>query len=145
MKPYMLTNENGDTLHPDRFPEKGEQGFVVFSAGGFPEVEHNFDGLTGMYHCWNSHSENMHLMGEFYLTAAEIIVQPVYAERKKNIANVCFNAGKQVITEGKINTEFMHAVQDTTVSKETFQTQADLFWESLDGKKPYLSNVPKLD
>ena len=144
MKPYMLTNENGDTLHPDRFPEKGEQGFVVFSAAGFSEVEHNFDGLTGMYHCWNSHSENMHLLGEFYLTAAEIIVQPVYAERKKNIADVCRKAGQQIIEEGKINNEYMLAVQETTVSKETFQTQADMFWESLDGKKSYLKNVPKI-
>ncbi len=145
MKPYMLTNENGDTLHPDRFPEKGEQGFVVFSAAGFPEVEHNFDGLTGMYHCWNSHSENMHLMGEFYLTAAEIIVQQVYAERKKMIAEVCYKAGKQAVEEGKVNKEYMLTVQDSTVTKETFQTQANAFWESLDGIKPYLSNVPKID
>ncbi len=144
MKPYMLTNENGETLHPDRFPEKGEQGFVVFSAAGFPEVEHNFDGLTGMYRCWDSHSENTHLTGEFYLTAAEIIVQSVYAERKRTIAEVCYKAGKQIVEEGKIDREYMQTVQDTTVTKETFQTQADAFWESLDGIKPYLSNVPKI-
>ncbi len=144
MKPYMLMNEQGDTVHPDRFPEKGEQGFLVFSAAGFPEVKHNFDGLTGMYHCWNSHNQNSHLMGEFYLTAAEIIVQPVYAERKNMIADVCKKAGKQIIEEGKINKEYMLAVQDSTVSKETFQTQADLFWESLDGIKPYMTNVPKI-
>ncbi len=35
-------------------------------------------------------------------------------------------------------------VQDPTVTKETFQMQADAFWESLDGVKPYLSNVPKI-
>ncbi len=145
MKPYMLTNENGDTLHPDRFPENGEQGFVVFSAAGFPEVEHNFDGLTGMYHCWNSHSENMHLMGEFYLTAAEIIVQPVYAERKRKIAEVCNKAGKQIVEEGKIAKEYMQSVQDTTVTNELFRTQADAFWESLDGIKPFLSNSPKIN
>ena len=144
MKPYMLMNKDGDIAHPDRFPENGEQGFIVFSASGFPEVEHNFDGLTGMFLCWNSHSENTHLTGEFYLTAAEIIVQPVYAERKKMIAEVCYKAGKQIVEEGKINKEYMQAVQDPTVAKETFQMQADAFWESLDGIKPYLSNVPKL-
>ncbi len=144
MKPYMLTNENGDTVHPDRFPEKGEQGFIVFSAAGFPEVEHNFDGLTGMYHCWNSHSENLHLTGEFYLTAAEMIVQPVYAERKKMIAEVCNKAGKQIVEEGKIDKEYMQAVQDPNVSKEVFDTQADAFWESLDGKKSYLSSIKKI-
>ena len=144
MKPYMLMNKDGDIAHPDRFPENGEQGFIVFSASGFPEVEHNFDGLTGMFHCWDSHSENTHLTGEFYLTAAEIIVQPVYAERKRIIAEVCYKAGKQIVEEGKINKEYMQSVQDPTVTKETFQMQADAFWESLDGIKPYLSNVPKL-
>jgi len=144
MKPYMLTNENGDTMHPDRFPEKGEQGFVVFSAAGFPDVDNNFDGLKGMYRCWNSHSENAYLMGEFFLTAAEIIVQPVYANRRKLIKDVCFKAGKQVVEEGKIAKDLMLAVQDPKVSKETFQTQANNFWEILDGKERYLKKVPKL-
>ncbi len=144
MKPYMLTNDNGDTVHPDRFPEAGEQGFVVFSAAGFPDVEHNFDGLTGMYRCWNSHSENIHLMGEFLLTAAEMIVQPVYAERKKIIADVCKKAGTQIIEQGKIDKDLMLTVQDPAVSTETFQQQADMFWESLDGVKPYMSNVPEV-
>ncbi|RLD64040.1 MAG: hypothetical protein DRI95_10995, partial [Bacteroidetes bacterium] len=102
LEPYMLMNENGDTMHPDRFPEKGEQGFVVFSAAGFPDVDHNFDGLTGMYRCWDSHNENTHLMGEFFLTAAEIIVQPVYAERRNMIKDVCIKAGKQIVEQGKI-------------------------------------------
>ncbi len=144
MQPYMLMNKNGDIAHPDRFPENGEQGFMVFSAAGFPEVEHNFDGLIGMFHAWNSHNENTHLMGEFYLTAAEMIVQPVYADRKNIIADVCKKAGQQVVEEGKINKEYMEAVQDPFVSKETFQDQADAFWESLDGVKHYLSNVPRI-
>ncbi len=144
MKPYMLTNENGETMHPDRFPEKGEQGFVVFSAAGFPEVDNNFDGLKGMYRCWSSHSENAYLMGEFFLTAAEIIVQPVYADRKKLIKDVCFKAGKQLVEEGKIDKDLMLAVQDPTISKETFQMQADTFWETLDGKERYLKKIPRL-
>ena len=111
MKPYMLTNENGDTLHPDRFPEKGEQGFVVFSAAGFPEVEHNFDGLTSMYRCWDSHSANSHLTGEFYLTAAEMIVQPVYAERKNTIAEVCTDC-PDINGDGYVNVTDLLAVID---------------------------------
>jgi len=144
MKPYMLLDENEYTLHPDRFPEAGEQGFVVFSAAGFPNVEHNFDGLKGMYRCWDSHSENMNLMGEFFLTAAEMIVHPVYAERKKLIAKVCYKAGKQIIKEGKINIELMQTIQDPIVSIETFQQQADAFWESLDGKQSYMVSNLKI-
>jgi multimeric flavodoxin WrbA/putative sterol carrier protein len=145
LKPYMLINEHGDIMHPDRFPESGEQGFVIFSAAGFPEVEHNFDGLKAMYRCWDSHNENAHLMGEFFLTAAEIIVQPVFADRRNMIKDVCIKAGKQIVTEGEIDKDLMLAVQDPTVSKETFQMQANNFWESLDGIKPYMTNVPKIE
>lgn len=143
LKPYMLMNTAGDIAHPDRYPEAGEQGFIVFSASGFPEVEHNFDGLTGMFHCWDSHNENTHLMAEFYLTAAEIISQPVYVEQKNKIAEVCYLAGTQVVEEGKINKEYMQTVRNPTISKKVFQMQANAFWESLDGKKAFLSSAPK--
>jgi len=145
LQPYMLLNNKGNIMHPDRFPEKGEQGFVVFSASGFPDVAHNFDGLTGMYRAWNSHNENTHLMGEFYMPAAEMIVQPVYEERRELIKDLCIKAGKQIVTEGFVDKEIMNKIQDPLVSKETFQQQADAFWESLDGKKSYMANVPKIN
>ncbi len=144
LKPYMLMNDKGAIRHPDRFPEKGEQGFVVFSASGFPEIKHNFDGLMGMFRAWDAHNENSHLMGEFYMPAAEIIVQPVYAGRRALIKTLCIKAGKQIINQGFIEPEIMIQVQDPLVTKETFQHQADAFWESLDGKKSYLANVPKI-
>ena len=145
LQPYMLLNDKGDIMHPDRFPEKGEQGFVVFSAGGFPDVAHNFDGLTGMFRAWDSHNENSHLMGEFYMPASEMIVQPVYKSRRELIKDLCINAGKQVVNKGFIDKEIMNKIQDPLVSKETFQQQADAFWESMDGKKSYMANVPKIN
>ena len=145
MKPYMLISEDGHILHPDRYPEQGEQGFVVFSAAGFPEVGGNFDGLTGMYRAWDSHAENTHLMGEFLMTAAEIITQPVYANRKQRIAHACEVAGKQIIEQGYIDTELMQLVQDPTISIDTFKDQANAFWENLDGQKAYKSEVPRIN
>ncbi len=145
MKPYMLSDEEGNTLHPDRFPELGEQGFVVFASAGFPEVDHNFDGLSALYRNFDSHSENNHLMGEFYLTAAEIIVQPVYKQRRENIKEACFNAGKQVVEEGFISQEFMDVPSVVGTDKETFNTQADMFWSTMDGKKSYLKSCPKFE
>ena len=144
-KPYMLINEKGNTMHPDRFPEKGEQGFVVFSAAGFPDVAHNFDGLIGMFRAWDSHNENSHLMGEFFMPAAEMIVQPVYEARRELIKDLCIKAGKQIVAERFIDKEIMNNIQDPLVSKETFQQQADAFWESLDGKKSYMANVPQIN
>lgn len=143
IKPYMLI-ENGNTRHPHRYPEDKQQGFVVFSAAGFPEVEHNFDGLKGMFRCIHSHSEKSFLMGEFFMPGAELISQPVYAERRMKIEQVCYNAGEQVVKEGKINREFMGAVSDVEITQKKFQEQADYFWESLDGKASYLKSSFKM-
>ena len=139
LKPYMII-ENGETRHPHRYPEDKQQGFVVFSAAGFPEVEHNFDGLKGMFRCIHTHYEKASLMGEFFMPGAELISQPVYAERRKKIEQVCYNAGEQVVKEGKINREFMEAVSDVEITQKKFQEQADYFWESLDGKASYLKS-----
>jgi len=117
LKPYMLIEE-GETRHPHRYPEDKQQGFVVFSAAGFPEVEHNFDGLKGMFRCLHSHSEKSFLMGEFYMPGAELISEPVYAERRKKIEQVCYNAGEQVVKEEKINMELMEAVSDVGITQK---------------------------
>jgi putative NADPH-quinone reductase/putative sterol carrier protein len=144
IKPYMLV-EDGETKHPHRYPEDKQQGFIVFSAAGFPEVEHNFDGLKAMFRCLHSHSEKTSLMGEFYMPGAELISQPVYAERRERIEQACSNAGEQVVKEGKVNKAFMRAVADAEITQKKFQEQADTFWESLDGKSSYLKSAPKLE
>ncbi len=144
MKPYMLI-ENGETKHPHRYPEDRQQGFVVFSAAGFPEVDHNFDGLKAMFRCLHSHSEKASLMGEFYMPGAELITQPVYAQRRMKVEEACYNAGEQVVKAGKINMQFMEAVSDVEITQKKFQEQADYFWESLDGKASYLKSSSKLE
>ncbi len=145
LKPYMLIDkQDGHITHPDRFPELGEQGFIVFSASGFPDVDNNFDGLKGMYRAWDSHNENTHLMGEFFLTAAEMLPQSVYKNRRDKVEKACFDAGVQVVNESKIDYKYMSAVSNPRVSNKTFQNQADSFWATLDGKKSYLKEIAKL-
>ena len=145
LKPYMLLDEkDGHISHPDRFPELGKQGMVIFSASGFPDVDGNYDGLKGMFRAWASHNENMSLMGEFFLTAAEMLPQPVYKSRRDLVQNACFEAGVQVVSEGKIDYKFMSAVSNPRVSNKTFQKQADSFWASLEAKDSYLKKIIKL-
>jgi len=144
MKPYMLI-ENGETKHPHRYPKDRQQGFVVFSAAGFPEVDHNFDGLKGMFRCLHSHYEKSFLMGEFYMPGAELIAQPVYGERRMRVEQACYDAGEQVVKAGKIDMAFMEAVSDVEISQKKFEEQTNYFWESLDGKASYLKNFPKLE
>ncbi len=144
LKPYMLIDDKGHSKHPARYPETGVKGFVVFSAAGFPDVDHNFDGLKSMFRLWGSHSDDYHLMGEFFMPASEMIAQPVYAKRKDRIERACQKAGEQVVQEGKIAKEFMQLVSFPGVTNTKFQMQADTFWETLDGKGSYLKDTPVL-
>ncbi len=144
LKPYMLLDKKGYVKHPDRFPEKGEQGFIVFSACGFPDVEHNFDALQAMFRLWDSHSEHTHLMGEFFMPASEMIVQSVYENRRKDIAEACYNAGKDAVIKGKVSKSNMQTVSFPGVTRKRFQRQADYFWETLDGKARYMKEVPPI-
>ena len=144
IQPYMQKC-NGGTRHPHRFADDKKQGFIVFSAAGFPEVAGNFDGLKSMFRCFHSHSEKTFLMGEFFLPGAELISQPVYTERRQRIEQACHQAGKQAILEGKITPVLMETVSDPEISQANFQEYANYFWESLDGKAAYKKGAPKLE
>ncbi|MHA1186312.1 MAG: NAD(P)H-dependent oxidoreductase [Candidatus Heimdallarchaeota archaeon] len=144
MKPYMVIDDHGFIKHPDRYPELGEQGFVVFSAAGFPDIENNYDGLTSMFKMLDLHNDHQHMMGEFYLPAAEPIVQPIYSDRFIRIADLCRKSGEQIIKEGKVNPSYMKQITEHDYTLERFQEESNFFWESLDGKSSYLKVVPKI-
>jgi hypothetical protein len=139
-----MLEKGGYTLHPYRYPEDGQQGFVIFSAGGFPEIEGNFDGISTLFRNLSDHSENSSLMGEFYLPAAELIAQPVYRERRERVENTCFEAGRQAVELGRIDPQLMQQLRDPGISRSQFQQQADFFWESLDGKAAFYKSSPQL-
>jgi hypothetical protein len=116
----------------------------IFSASGSPDVEHISEGLQGMFRMWDSHSEHMHLMGEFYMPAAEMLAQPVYKKRRETVADACYQAGKEVVEKGSIDKTCMQKVSFSGVTRTRFQGQANTFWERLDGKASYLKEIPKL-
>ena len=145
LKPYMVLNEQGSVYHPDRYPDLGKQGFVVFSASGFPDLEDNFDGLRGTFRVLDTHSENLYMMGEFYMTAAETLMQPIGINRRNTIQKVCKKAGEQVVNEGKIDLELMQRVIYPDFSSQEFLEVSNYFWESLEGKAAYLKEAPKVE
>ena len=143
MLPYMVMQE-GVTTHPPRFPEDGETGMVVFSAGGFPEVKGNFDGISAIFRSFSHHSDQMKLMAEFFLPAAESLSMGIFKERRDRVEQCCFEAGVQAVEQGKINLSFMQSVADSGVSIEEFHTQANTFWKTVDGKKHFYKGTQKL-
>lgn len=143
MKPYMVETD-GLTHHPNRFEEDLPNGLVIFSAGGFPEVKKNFDGISAIVRNMDSHLVTTNLMAEFFLPAAELLQQPVYRDRKERVEEACFNAGRDAVLTGEISDAYMETVADTGVEQDVFMDQANMFWKSLDGKKSFYQGVPKM-
>ncbi len=144
LEPYMLIDELGHTLHPHRYDEDPAQGLVIFSAAGFPDVDHNFDGLRGMVRCMGSHFPKSNLLAEFYLPGAELLAQPVYADRQQRVRDACRGAGEQAVREGCIGRGPMDVVADPGVTSRRFQEGANHFWETMDGKGAFLHEAPRL-
>ena len=143
MQPYMVKT-NGLTHHPNRFEEDKPNGLVIFSAGGFPEVNKNFDGISAIVRNMGSHLATTNLMAEFFLPAAELLQQPVYRDRKNRVEEACFNAGIDAVLSGTISKDYMETVGDPGIDQNVFMDQANLFWKSLDGKKSYKKGAPEL-
>ncbi len=143
MKPYMMKTD-GLTHHPNRYEEDLPNGLVVFSAGGFPEVDKNFDGISAIVRNMGSHLVTTNLMAEFFLPAAELLQQPVYRDRKERVEKVCYDAGRDAVLKGAIDKESMEAIADPGVTQDVFMDQANMYWKSLDGKKSYYQGTPNL-
>ncbi len=141
LQPYM-EQINDLTGHPHR--KKAPKAMVVFSAAGFPDIKGNFDGLAWTFRNMALHGESGVMLGEFYLGAAELLAQPAYASRKTKVEQACFEAGKEAILQGKVSPNWMAEVANVGISRETFKSQANLFWEQLDGKKAYYKGQPAL-
>ncbi|HCL57750.1 MAG TPA: hypothetical protein DHW82_12190 [Spirochaetia bacterium] len=142
LKPYLET-QAGLTCHPRRYEDKKEQGMVVFSAAGFPEIERNFDSLSLTFKNINSHFNGSRLLGEFYLPCAEILSMPVFKDRLEKVKHACFEAGRQAVREGKIALQRIHEVREVPYDLNEFEKSANFFWKSMEGKASfYESAVP---
>lgn len=145
LEPYMLRSEKGHTLHPDRFPKRMPSRHLVISAGGFPEVEENFDTLRGLYRQWCGHTQHGVLCGELLLPAAELLSRPEFADRREAVREACREAGRQVVCQGYPEPETMRRVSDIGISRKQFRRMADTFWSCLDGRKAYMKEIPNID
>jgi len=134
IKPYMVETD-GIIHHPGRYEDEGTSGLVVFAAGGFPDVDNNFEGISSIVRNMSTHLPAIRLMAEFFLPAAELLQQPIYRERRKRVEKACFNAGRDAVVKGEISRDYMNTIADSEVDNNTFIDQANLFWKTLGGKK----------
>ncbi len=143
LMPYIM-EKDGYTIHPNRYQDGEQKGFVIFSAAGFPEVDGNFNGMSALFRNMSGHSETRVLAGEFYLPAAEMISQPVYRKRRDMVEETCFEAGRQMVEQGEIDVALMKKIQDPGITRDQFSTYSNFYWETLDGKQAFYKGTPQL-
>lgn len=139
IQPYMAFDEQGNTYHPKR--SANIPPIVVVSAGGFPEVSKNFDGLRTLFRDYAQHMEGSSLRGELLLPAAEYLSIHTFEFRKHRIANLCIEAGKSLIQKGEIPINIMQEVSDVQMEKHYFGELANKFWKHLDGNISFLKYI----
>lgn len=139
IQPYMAFDKQGNTYHPKRYNRIPP--IVVIAAGGFPEVEGNFDGLRTLFRDYANHMEGCSLRGELLLPAAEYLSIHTFQFRKEEIGHLCIEAGKALAQQGSIPIEIMQKVSNIGMEKSYFGKLANLFWEHLDNKESYLKYI----
>lgn len=144
--PFM-TFDKGMISHPSRLDNPIGKSWVVISAGGFPQVENNFNGISAIFRNLHRHKskENGGLLGELFLPAAELISQPYYRGRREIVEELCFQAGLESVKLGVVDQEVMDKLADPMIDDESFMNQANNFWSSIHGKGAYLKEVARLE
>ncbi len=142
--PY-LTTLNGTTSHPCRYKEESkEQGMIVFSSAGFPDIKNNFDALTLNFEQFAKHRPGLKILAEFLLPGAESITQPINAARRKHVIDAVVEAGRSAVRNGSVSEDAMEQVSRIDGDKTEFVETANDFWESMDGKVSFYSRVPEV-
>lgn len=141
LKPYIIKHEN-ILLHPVRYEDsKKEQGVIVFSASGFPELK-IFNGLSKSLQILVEHSPVFKLLAEFYIPAGESLSLPFFKDRKAKILEASEKAGNYVVKKGKVSFDYMKAVSEFFYSKETFMERGNSFWELMENKNEFFDVMP---
>ncbi|MGD9152056.1 MAG: flavodoxin family protein [Gammaproteobacteria bacterium] len=123
--PYMIENKdmNGITTHPPRHSGKTQKMLLV-SPAGFPEFEHFTDLVATFKRLANMAYVNY--LGEILRPAAAMLLihQPENPLVKQYL-DALKQAGKQLITNEKIDDETMKILHDPWISPEDFRKTAN--------------------
>ncbi len=139
MQPFFV-QENGVTTHPNRhaLPKA-----VVLSVAGFPEMP-VFDLLSAYVRHLFGHFGR--LVAEIYRPGAEML-----SHLKADILSATFDAGRELVTQGRVAPETLQRIQQPAVDVQTLATAGNAFWktciaEKVTPKEFYAKNmIPRPD
>ena len=137
LDPHLI--KKGDTYrHPQRYEHSRKM--VLLSNCGFPETTH-FDGLRHVFRQFDTTP----LIGEILVPAGELLKQENLRSQRTAIYKAIFQAGVELIKEGRVSEKTEKIIQDPIFSTDDIAAMGNLWWDSyLSGKaegKPQVSKI----
>ncbi len=125
LDPHLV--RKGETYrHPLRYHMDVKT--VLISNCGFPEPSH-FDGLCRVFQHMQG-TEGMPLIGRLLMPAGELLKQEGMREKVKHVLQAAYQAGIEVVRDGRVSKETEAQIQKPVVSAEEMAEMANLWWDS---------------
>ncbi|MDI6756207.1 MAG: NAD(P)H-dependent oxidoreductase [Thermodesulfobacteriota bacterium] len=128
VQPY-LTEIEGVTTHPSRYPGKRADKMVLISVCGFPEVGH-FDALVENFRLL-ARAGRRKLAGVLLRPGAEsMLFIEKLGKKGEEVLHGFYRAGQEIVEKGEVSKKVEEIVsQEWTKNRRGFQEQANLFWK----------------
>ena len=126
LDPHLV--KQGDTYrHPLRYDDTRKT--VLVSTCGFPEASH-FEALRQIFRHIERNADAP-LIGELLVPAAELAIKQTYMRaRAEGIMKATFQAGMEVVRDGKVSKETELEIQKPLVSADEMAQMANIWWDS---------------
>jgi len=121
LRPFFEQRE-GRTVHPRR---QDPPRAVVLSVAGFPEKT-VFDQLSSYVNFLYGHG----LLAEIYRPAAESLGHPMARETQDDIFDATREAGKQLVTSGRVSEETQTRITQPIGDPEVFRRIGNAMWKT---------------
>jgi multimeric flavodoxin WrbA len=125
LDPHIIKIGNAHR-HPSRYETKRRM--VLISNCGFPEIKH-FDGMRKVFRTMEENG-NVPLVGEILVPAGELLQQEALQGITKKILAAVFQAGVEVVRDGRVSKETEEIVQRPVLPAEDMIAMANLAWDS---------------
>ena len=121
---------NGRMFHPLRHKIPA---VVMLSVSGMPDEDHFKALSTHANYLFTGHGRQ--LAAEIYRPAAEILTNPIFREKSKEILDATKQAGRELANSMKIFPETMAGITQPITDAKSFAGTANIFWKSCISEK----------
>ncbi|MCP4579193.1 MAG: hypothetical protein GY846_23210 [Deltaproteobacteria bacterium] len=122
--PFFEEGDDGKTFHPLRGKVPAT---VWLSVCGFPD-ESEFDALSDYLN--RTRHKDVKLVAEIYRTAAEVMTNPLFEEKTRDILDATTEAGRELVETMKVSPGTMARIRQPIGDKEGFSKMTNVFWKT---------------